>query len=37
MLIAVITALGGFITFMEANANQQLNRFLKASVNPERV
>lgn len=33
----VITALGAFISFMEATTNQQLNRFLKASVNPERV
>jgi hypothetical protein len=29
------TALGAFITFMEATSNQQLNRFLKLSVNPE--
>ncbi len=34
---AVITALGAFITFMEATTNQQLNRFLKPSVNGERV
>lgn len=34
---AVITALGAFITFMEATSNQQLNRFLKISVNAERV
>ena len=32
----VITALGAFITFMEATGNQQLNRFLKVAVNPER-
>lgn len=32
----VITALGAFLAFMEATSNQQLNRFLKVSVNPER-
>ena len=31
----VFTALSGFITFMEATSSQQLNRFLKVSVNPE--
>lgn len=30
-----ITALGAFITFMEQNTNQQLNRFLAVAVNPE--
>jgi hypothetical protein len=34
---AAITALGAFLTFMEATSNQQLNRFLVPSVNPERV
>jgi hypothetical protein len=34
---AAITALGAFITFMEATSNQQLNRFLLPSVNPERT
>lgn len=33
---AVVTALGAFITFMEATSNQQLNRFLKVAVNPEK-
>lgn len=33
---AVVTALGAFITFMEATSNQQLNRFLRVAVNPER-
>lgn len=32
----VITALGGFLTFMEATSSQQLNRFLTVAVNPER-
>lgn len=31
----VFSALGAFIAFMEATSNQQLNRFLKVSVNPE--
>ena len=32
----VVTALGAFLTFMEQNTSQQLNRFLTVSVNPER-
>lgn len=31
-----ITALGAFITFMEATTNLQVTRFLKVAVNPER-
>jgi len=32
----VITALGAFLAFMEATANLNRDRFLKAAVNPER-
>lgn len=30
------TALGSFISFMEATSNQQLNRFLRIAVNPDK-
>lgn len=33
----VITALGAFISWMEATSNQQRDRFLKVAPNPERA